>query len=543
MTRLIFNRWWMTSFIIAIVMTMPIWVLGSFVFEPTNENWDHLAETLLSEYIVNSLFLMFGVSIGTLILGLPTAWLISQHQFFGRSVLKWALLLPLAIPAYIIAYTYTDLLEFEGPVQTFLRLFFSVQTMNMWFPEVRSLGGAITMLSLVLFPYVYLLALNAFSNHSQSIMEAGKTLGASPVKRFWKIALPLARPAIIAGLSLAMMESLADFGTVQHFGVPTFSTGIYRTWTGFGDTITSAQLSLLLLFFVFTVLLLEIWSRKKAQFFSHNPQNKKHTLKPLQGKHNLLAFLICFIPVLIGFLIPSGQLLYWAITTAEDGLNNDFLTLAWNTFYLAVIAAIVTLFIALIMAYLKRLNSHPVINASTRVATLGYAVPGTVMAIAIIIPLAWIDNSIDSWMRNTFEISTGLILSGTLVALVFSYSLRFLSVALQSVDAGLSQIKPHMDDSAQTLGATRWQILRKVHMPLMSGSLITAFIFVFVEVLKELPATLILRPFNFDTLSVRAYEMAADERLADAGLPALLIVVTGLIPVMLLSRLIGNRNA
>lgn len=523
-------------------MTMPIWVLVSFLFEPTNENWTHLADTLLPEYIANSLWLMFGVAIGTLLLGVPSAWLVSQYNFTGRSIFQWALLLPLALPAYIIAYTYTGLLEFEGPVQSYLRTIFSVSTVNSWFPEVRSLGGAIVMFSLVLYPYVYLLARSTFANNGSQALEVSRTLGAGPYKSFFYIALPMARPAIIAGLTLALMETLADFGTVQYFGVPTFTTGIYRTWTGFGDTTTTAHLSLILLAFVATLMLVELWSRKQARYFLSSSKSQDHSLKRLTGRQNWLAFALCLTPVAFGFLIPAMQLLHWSIATAEEGLNSEFYSLVWNSFSLAFITAFITLLIALTLAYLKRINQHPAANFSTRIATLGYAIPGTVLAIAVMIPFSWLDNSIDSWMINNFGISTGLLLSGTLVALVFAYSLRFLSVALQTVDSGLSQIKPHMDDSARTLGASRFKVLTQIHIPLLQSSMITAFILVFVEVLKELPTTLILRPFNFNTLSVKAYEMAADERLADAGLPALLIVLTGLIPVIILSKLIGKKH-
>ena len=523
---------------------MPMWILVSFIFEPTNENWQHLTETLLSEYILNSLWLMVGVTLGTLLLGVPTAWLISQYQFFGKGFLHWALLLPLAVPAYIIAYTYTGLLEFEGPVQSYLRLVFGAPMVNDWFPEVRSLGGAVVMFSLVLYPYVYLLSRAAFSNRSQQALEASKILGAGPVKRFFKIALPMARPAIIAGLTLALMETLADFGTVQHFGVSTFTTGIYRTWTGFGDTITTVHLSLILLAFVLVLMLIEFWSRKQAQYFATSKTGQAQAFAiQLNKKQSIMAFVFCLLPILFGFLLPALQLFYWAITTAQTQWNREFYALIWNSFYLASVTSVVVLSLAIFLAYAKRIHDHSTTNSAIKVASLGYAIPGTVIAIAVMIPLGWIDNTLDGWMRDWFGISTGLILSGTLFALVFAYSFRFLSVALQTVDTGLNRIKPSMDESARTLGGSRFNILKNIHLPLIQTSLLTAFILVFVEVLKELPTTLILRPFNFNTLSVRAYEMAADERLADAGLPALLIVVTSIIPIIILSKLIGRNHA
>lgn len=485
---------------------------------------------------------MFGVAIGTLLLGVSTAWIISQYRFHGSQFFHWALLLPLAMPAYIIAYTYTGLLEFEGPVQSYLRDIFGIQVMRNWFPEVRSLGGAILMFSLVLYPYIYLLARASFSGKSQAILEVSKTLGTSPIKHFFNIALPMARPAIIAGLSLALMETLADFGTVQHFGIPTFTTGIYRTWTGFGDTTTTAQLSLLLLAFVITLIILELWSRKQAKYFE---QTQKSTLKNtpfLTGKKAIIAILICGLPVIFGFLIPALQLLYWSIITAETGLNTQFLELSWNSFSLAIITASITVIIALLLAYAKRIQKNKIINSVVKLTTLGYAIPGTVVAIAVIILFTSLDNSLDSFMSQSFNLPTGLLLSGSLFVLVFAYTFRYLSVSLQSVESGLSKIKNSMEESALTLGMSHQKILFKIHLPLLQTSLITAFLLVFVEVLKELPSTLILRPFNFNTLSVRAYEMASDERLADAGLPALLIVITGLIPVILLSKIIGKKH-
>ncbi len=536
------KKWFIVTLIVALLLTAPLWLLVSFVFEPTNDNWTHIANTLLPEYIENSLILMLGVSIGTLLFGVSTAWIITQYHFFGKKILHWALLLPLAMPAYIIAYTYTGLLGTEGPIQSYLRTFVDIRTLLEWFPEVRSLGGAILMFSLVLYPYVYLLARASFAAKNQAIIDASKTLGASPLRRFFKIALPMARPAIIAGLTLALMETLADFGTVQYFGIPTFTTGIYRTWTGFGDTTTAAQLSLLLLAFVTLLMLVEFWSRRQAKYFSQSQTSKQYNIQILTGTKSFWAFIICFLPILLGFIVPAIQLLAWSISTAETNFNLEFLKLMWNSFYLAFLTASSAVIIALLLAYSKRIQGNRFIRTMVKITTLGYAIPGTIIAIAVIIMFTSIDNAFNTWMIKNFDISTGLLLSGTLFILVFAYTFRFLSISLQTIDSGLSKIKDSMDEAALTLGASRWDILFKIHLPLLKTSLLTAFILVFVEVLKELPTTLILRPFNFNTLSVKAYEMAADERLADAGLPALLIVLTGIIPVIFLSKIIGKQH-
>lgn len=535
--------WDMSILAVALLMAVPVLVIASFVLQPVNDNWQHLAENLLAGYVSNSLLLLIGVSAGVLSIGVITAWLTSMCDFPGRKLFSWTLLLPLAIPAYIIAYTYTGMLDFEGPLQSTLRSWFGWRYGDYWFPEVRSIGGAILMLSLVLYPYVYMLARSAFLEQSICVLEVSRTLGNSPAASFYRVALPLARPAIVTGLSLALMEALADYGTVEYFGVSTFTTGIFRTWFGMGDSASAAQLSAMLLGFVFVLIVVERWSRRRARF--HHTSNKYSEIRRyrLQGFTKYLAFAACLLPVLLGFLLPALQLLVWTFTTAQESISWSFLSLTWNSLMLAAVAAIVAVLLALLLAYGKRLRSTPLIQGSVRTAAMGYAVPGTVIAVGVLIPFAWLDNTIDGWMRETFGISTGLLLSGTLVALIFAYTVRFLSVSIQAVESGLAKIKPSMDDAGRSLGLRPMGVLRKIHLPIMKGTVLTALLLVFVDVLKELPATLILRPFNFNTLAVRAYEMAADERLADAGAPALMIVLAGIIPVILLSRAISRARA
>ncbi len=538
-----FNLGAISIIAIALILALPIMVIASFVFQPSNDNWQHLVNVLLGEYISNSLLLMLGVAAGVISMGVITAWLTSMCEFPGRRFFSWALLLPLAIPAYIIAYTYTGLLDFSGPVQSQLRGWFGWKYGDYWFPEVRSLGGAIAMLSLVLYPYVYMMTRAAFLEQSICVLEVSRTLGNSPLASFFKVALPLARPAIITGLSLALMETLADFGTVQYFGVSTFTTGIFRTWFGMGDSATAAKLSAVLLGFVFVLIMLERWSRSRARF--HHTSNKYTAIKryPLTGFRALLALLACLLPVLFGFILPATQLLVWSLTTAEETLDSHFFKLLTNSLMLASITALLALAIALLLSYGKRLLKSPLVNTSVRIASMGYAIPGTVIAVGVLIPFAWLDNTLDSWMREHFNISTGLLLSGTLFALVFAYTVRFLSVSIQAIDSGLEKIRPSMDDAGRSLGLSPLRVLRQIHLPLMKGTVLTALLLVFVDVLKELPATLIMRPFNFNTLAVRAYEMASDERLADAGAPALMIVLAGLLPIILLSRAISHSRA
>ena len=541
--RYFFSLWNFSLISIALVVALPILVIAAFIFLPTNANWQHLLDHLLGQYISNTIILILGVSAGVLSMGIITAWLTSMCEFPGRRWLSWALLLPLAFPAYIIAYTYTGLLDFGGPVQSFLRETFGWHYGDYWFPEVRSIGGAIAMLSLVLYPYVYMMTRAAFLEQSLCVIDVSRTLGNSPLQSFYRVALPLARPAIVTGLSLALMETLADYGTVQYFGVATFTTGIFRIWFGFGDSTTAAQLAAMLLGFVLMLILLERYSRKRARF--HHTSNKYSAIRryQLRGGRAALAFIACLLPILFGFLLPAGQLLTWTLTTATESFNASFFRLTMNSLMLAAISALVAVWFALVLVYGKRLQGNFISNGATRIAALGYAIPGTVIAIGVLLPLAWFDNTIDSWMRASFGISTGLLLSGTLVALIFAYTVRFLSVSIQAVEAGLGKIKTSMDDAGRSLGLSPLQVLRKIHLPLMQGTVLTALLLVFVDVLKELPATLILRPFNFNTLAVRAYEMAADERLADAGAPALMIVAAGIIPVILLSRAISQSRA
>jgi len=528
--------------LMAVLLAVPVLVVFSFIFQPAGAVWRHLAATVLSEYVANSLLLMAGVGAGTLLLGISTAWLCTLCRFPGRLVFQWALLLPMAMPAYIIAYTYTGLLDFSGPVQATLRAWFDWGYGDYWFPQVRSLGGAIVMLALVLYPYVYLLARAAFLEQSICALEVGRTLGCGPWRAFFTVALPLARPAIIAGLTLALMEVLADFGTVQYFGVNTFTTGIFRTWFGLGDSAAAAQLAALMMTVVLALIVLERWSRYRARF--HHTSQRYRTLPgyPLRGWRALGAFLACLLPLLFGFIIPAAQLGAWAVRTWHHSVDSAFWVLVRNSITLAVAAALLALILALFLAYGRRLRPGRMVSASVRLAGMGYAVPGLVIALGVMIPFAWLDNTLDAWVRARFGISTGLLLSGTVAALLFAYVVRFLAVSLHTVEAALGKIRPSMDDAARSLGLGPAAVLGRVHLPLMRGSLLTALLMVFVDVLKELPATLVLRPFSFNTLAVRAFELASDEMLAESSAAALAIVLAGLLPVILLSRAIRRSR-
>ncbi len=527
---------------LASLLAIPVAVVFAHVFTPAGEIWSHLVETVLADYVVNSLLLMLGVTVGTLIGGVGTAWLASMCRFPGRRFFEWALLLPMALPAYIIAYTYTGFLDFAGPVQTLIRDFTGWGYGDYWFPEVRSLGGAVLMMSLVLFPYVYLMTRASFLNQSICVLDVSRTLGNGPWRTFFTVALPLARPAIVAGLSLALMETLADYGTVEYFGVSTFTTGIFRTWYGLDNAAAASQLSALLLVFVFVLVVVETASRRQARFHHTSQRHQDLQRIKLSGWQAWAAFIFCFAAVFFGFLLPAGQLAWWSILVASDQLDSRFWSLVVNSMELAGIAALISVALALFLGYGRRLNKSKILQASVRVAGMGYAVPGTVIAVGVIIPFAWLDNRLDAFMQTTFDISTGLLLSGTLAALIFAYVVRFLAVSLQAVNTGLERIKPSLDEAGRSLGYSPLEVVRRIHVPLLSGSLLTALLLVFVDVLKELPATLILRPFNYNTLAVRAYEMASDERLAEAGPASLAIVLAGIVPVIILSYTITRTR-
>ena len=528
---------------VSLLLALPVLTVLASVLRPAGAVWSHLVDTVLADYVSQSLLLMLGVAVGTLLLGVSTAWLTALCRFPGRRLFEWALLLPLSMPAYIIAYTYTGMLDFAGPLQTSLRELFGWSHGDYWFPEVRSLGGAVLMLSLVLYPYVYLLARTAFLEQSPYALDASRTLGCTALGSFLRVSLPSARPAIIAGLSLALMETLADYGTVQYFGLNTFTTGIFRTWFGLGDSAAAAQLAAVMLLFVFTLILIERASRRRAGYQHVGSRSRPLPTYRLRGVRAAGATALCVLPLALGFAVPVAQLLAWTLAVGGRTLDARFLGLIGNTVVLAGASALIAVSLALFMAYGRRLRDTLPVALAVRGAGMGYAVPGTVIAVGVLLPFAWLDNRVDALARDWFGVSTGLLLTGTLFVLMFAYQVRFLAVSLQTVEAGLGRVTRAMDEAARSLGYRPREVMRYVHLPVLRGSLLTAALLVFVDVMKELPATLLLRPFNFNTLAVRAYDLASDERLADSSTAALAIVVVGLAPVVLLSRSIAKSRA
>ena len=529
--------WVLACLGLALPLLIPVAVVAASVFAPAGDAWAHMVSTVLPGYVTTTLILMAAVLVGVCLVGVGTAWCVTAFQFPGRRVLEWALLLPLAVPSYVIAYAYTDWLQFSGPVQTWIREVAGWQRGDYWFPEIRSVGGAAAMFIFVLYPYVYLLTRVAFIEQSPSLAEAGRTLGLSGRATFFRLSLPMARPAIAAGAALALMEMLSDFGTVSYFGVQTFTTGIFRAWLSMGEPELAAKLAMILLVFVGAVIALERFARRRARF--DDPQRKaRRNPRVLRGPAAAAAFGACAAPLLAGFVLPAILLARMSLTSGDAQFGLRFARLASNSATLAAITAVLAVALALLLAYGARISRSPLAAGVNRMAALGYAVPGAVIAIGVLIPATRIDQALAE-----AGIASRVVLTGSIAMLVYAYLIRFLGVALQSVEAGLARVTPHMEDAARSLGMGAGATLARVHAPMLRSSLVTAALLVFVDVMKELPATFVMRPFNFDTLAVQAYNLAADERLAEASTASLAIVAVGLLPVILASRRLVRPEA
>ncbi|MBT5264209.1 MAG: iron ABC transporter permease [Rhodospirillaceae bacterium] len=528
---------------IAVLVSVPTVAITVMALFPTENVWGHLASTVLPVYIASTVSLMVLVGIGVLVLGTTTAWLVAMCRFPGRKVFQWALFLPLAMPAYVIAYTYTDLLEYAGPVQGMLREMFGWKIKaDYWFPEIRSLGGAAAMLILVLYPYVYAMARAAFLEQSVCVLEASRVLGRTPWRAFREVALPLARPAIVVGTTLALMETLNDFGTVDFFAVQTLTAGVFDVWFGMGNPGGAAQIALVMLGFVVLLLWFERSSRARQRFHHTTTRIRHLPGHELAGWRRVGAMLVCGLPVLLGFLVPASVLAGYALDNFDQQLSGDYAKLVANSLGLAGVAAIAAVSLAAFLAYAIRLRPVPVVRAIVRLATIGYAIPGAVLAIGVMLPTAGVDNWLDGLMRQWFGVSTGLLFSGTVFILVVAYTVRFLAMSFGAIESGLSKVTANMDMAARTLGHGPTATLARVHLPLIRGSALTGGVLVFVDTMKELPATLVLRPFNFDTLATYVYQFASDELLEECALAALTIVAAGILPVILLSRAISTAR-
>jgi len=538
-----FNPLQAAALVVAALVAVPLLtVAASLLPGAGGETWAHLVDTVLASYILSTFYLCAVVGTGTVVIGTGAAWLVTMHDFPGRRLFEWALVLPLAVPTYVMAYTYTDLLQFVGPVQTWLRATFALTPGSYWFPDIRTLGGAAVIFTFVLYPYVYLLARSTFLERAGGMLDVGRSLGLGPWRRFFTIAVPLARPAIAAGAALALMETLADYGAVSYFGVQTFTTGIYRAWFSLGDREAAAQLAAALLGFVALLLLIEQLSRARARFDVAGGRQAGHPGDRLTGLRAAAAVVFCSVPLGAGFLLPAAVLLHMAINSGDAQFGERFLVLARNSFMLAALAAVLAVAIAVLLAYAARTARGSLHRNVNRLAGLGYALSGTVISVGVLLPVTKLDTWLaSSWMQLTGT-NPGLLLTGGIAALVYAYLVRFLAVSLQTVEAGLGKITTSMDDAARSLGHGAPATLRRIHIPMLRGSLLTAGLLVFVEVMKELPATLVMRPFNFDTLATQAHVLASDERLTEASTAALAIVAVGVLPLMVLTREIARSR-
>ncbi len=534
------DPWRLGAFLVAAVTVLPVIAILLLAFFPSENIWPHLLATSLPGYVANTLILLLGVGVSTLITGVTTAHLITTYEFPLRKSLEWLLLLPLAVPAYVIAYLYTDLLEFAGPVQQTLRALFGWRLAgDYWFPEVRGMGGAIMLMGLVLYPYVYLMARASFLEQSGYLTDVSRLMGRGPVNTFFYVSLPIARPAIAVGVALALMETLNDFGTVDFFAVHTLTAGLYDVWLNMGNLGGGAQIGATMLAFVIVLISLEYIGRRNRRFYQSAGRFNLKTRRPLAGGARWLALLLCALPVVFGFVVPAGLLLNHAIGNFHASWTSEFRVYAFNSLWVSVIASVACVVLAIGVGYARRLHRTASLAAAARIASLGYAVPGAVLAVGVIIPLAAFDNAVDAFFRARFGFGTGLLLSGTSFAIIFTYVIRFLAVSIGAVEASLGKVSESMDMAARTLGYGALQTLRRFHLPLIKSGVLTAALIVFVDCMKELPATLILRPFNFETLATHVYHFASDEMIERSALGALFIVLAGLIPVIILSRTIG----
>lgn len=527
------NRWNVAVFLIAALVLVPLGVVLSSLTSRNDGVWQHLVQTLLGSLLLHTFWLVLGVASGTALLGVSLAWLTAACDYPGRKWFDWGLMLPLAIPSYVIAFVCIGLLDFTGPIQSALRAWLGPK---IWFPEIRSTGGVISVMTLTLYPYVYLLARNAFLTQGRRGLEVAQSLGHSRWSGFFRVALPMARPWIAGGVMLVIMETLADFGTVSIFNYDTFTTAIYKAWFGLFSLSAAAQMASLLVILVFVLLLIEQPLRSRTRYTqveTARPQGDRISLPGLRG---MLATAYCLLVLLAAFIVPMGQLLIWAYRVFRSDFDQRYVAFVGHSLFLAGVAALMTAGCGLVLVYANRLSRSIWTDVTVRIATLGYALPGSVLAVGLFIPIAWIDHLIIRWGKEVFGIQLGLMLNGTLLAMLLAYLVRFLAVGHHPLHGAMQRITPHIDEASRSLGISGVPMLRKVHLPMLRGGLLTAFILVFVDVMKEMPITLMTRPFGWDTLAIRIFEMTSEGEWERAALPAVALVLTGFIPVLFLTR-------
>ncbi len=532
------------SLCLSALLATPVLSIVFVALQPSGEVWSHLINTTLPGYVYNTIILSIGVGFIAVLLGTSTAWLVTMCSFPGVRYFNFLLLLPLAMPSYVVAYAYTDFLEYAGPLQTFLRhLCDWTHPTDYWFPDIRGLGGGIIVMSFVLYPYVYLLARAAFLEQSVNVLEVSRVLGRGVLGTFLKVSLPSARPAIVVGVSLVLMETLNDYGTVDFFAIPTMTFGLIDVWFGMNNVAGAAQIASSLLVFVILLIVIENFSRRRQRFYQQSSTRFSNLPNyQLKGWSAFFALATCLFPIIIGFIVPAVVLSVLSVKYFSVSWTSEFRILVANSLVLSMSASLIVLLIALFLAYCRRIYPDAMLSSIIKIASMGYAMPGAVLAIGILLPLGAFDNFIDSLSREWFGLSTGLIFSGTFFAVLFAYIVRFLTIAMGQIESSLGKISSSMDMASKALGYSSYRGFWRHHFPLIRGGAIVALIIVFVDCMKELPATLILRPFNFNTLAVHVYHYASDEMLGEAALGCMFIVAVGLLPVLLLSWMLTKSR-
>jgi iron(III) transport system permease protein len=524
--------WRLIPFLVAALVLIPIGTILSSFFAPTSDIWQHLIETTLLSLLINTFWLALGVVSGTALLGVSLAWLTAVCEFPGRKLFSWALLLPLAVPAYVTAFVVLGLFDFTGPVQSAFRSWLGPDA---WFPEVRGRMGVITVMVLAFYPYVYLLARNAFLTQGKRSLEASQSLGLNRTQGFFRVALPMARPWIAGGVMLALMETLADFGTVAVFNYDTFTTAIYKAWFGMFSLPAASQLASLLLVIVFALIVMEQQIRIRMRY-AEVKQSARSDRIALSGWRSATATALASGTLFFAFLLPIGQLVIWAANSLVQDLDSRYLDFLWHSLLLSTLAALLTCTVALLLVYATRRHPDAATRNAVRIATLGYALPGTVLAVGMFVPLASLDNWIGEVTLQLFQIETGLMIQGTLAIMLLAYLTRFLAVSHSPIDSAMQRITSSIDEASMSMGINGWMMLRRVHLPILKSGIFTAGALVFVDVMKEMPITLMTRPFGWDTLSVRIFEMTSEGAWEQAALPAVALVISGLIPIILFMR-------
>ncbi|MEX2471983.1 MAG: iron ABC transporter permease [Gemmatimonadota bacterium] len=524
--------WTAVSLVLVSLLAIPVITIPIGALAPAGESWTHVSETLLPRYLGNTLFLIVASGVIALALGAGTAWLVAMCEFPGRRLFRWALVLPLAVPAYMAAYVYAGMVSVTGPIQRTIRAVVPGAGDTLFYWNVMQIEVVALIFGLVLFPYVYLPARALLESRAGPTLEAARVLGRGHASVFWSVGLPLARPALAGGVALVLMEVVNDYGAVKYFGVPTFTTGIFRAWFSLGDLDTAVRLSAILMVVVLGMLIVERWQRGQARYSAPGSPGRAAPY-PLEGMKGVAATLFCLLPIAFGFLIPVLQLVLWALRTAPEVVDGRFVRMAANSLGLAGLAGLIAVAVALVLSYTSRLDRTDITRAASRVALLGYSVPGAVIAVGVLTVSLFLDGILGGGVR--------LVLTGTAIALVAAYVVRFLAVAYLPVEAGLERIGTNLTEASRMLGARPLRTLLRIEVPLLKGTLVAAGTLVVIDVLKELPLTLILRPFNFDTLATRAFQLASDEQLAESAPAALLVIFCATVVVALLHRTLDGK--